>query len=79
MPVDTEKSVTAGTFYFAERRLLQLGKTSEENLQLQIERKIPEFVKELSKGKHIEIHATKDGVKFFVVDKKILKQFKTPY
>ena len=41
---------------------------------LKIEDKIPEFVTELLKGKHIEIHLAKDNdVKVFSVDKKIVK------
>lgn len=46
---------------------------SQRELKLQLEDKIPEFVRELLKGKHIEIHLSKDGIKFFTVDKKIVK------
>lgn len=46
---------------------------SERELQLRLEDKIQEFTKELLKGKHIEIHMSKEGIKFFVVDKKIVK------
>lgn len=46
---------------------------SERELRLKLEDKIQEFTKELLKGKHIEIHLSKDGIKFFAVDKKIVK------
>lgn len=46
---------------------------SERELRIQLEDKIQEFTRELLKGKHIEIHLSKDGVKFFTVDKKIVK------
>ena len=47
---------------------------SEREIKLKIEDKISEFVPELLKGKHIEIHLAKDGnVKVFSVDKKIVK------
>lgn len=46
---------------------------SEKDLKLKIQNKISEFVPELLKGKHIEIHLSKDDVRFFSVDKKIVK------
>lgn len=35
--------------------------------------KAEEIAEVLSKGKHIEIHQSRDGLKFFTVDKKIVK------
>ena len=47
---------------------------SEREIKLKIEDKISEFVPELLRGKHIEIHLSKDdNVKVFSVDKKIVK------
>lgn len=46
---------------------------SERELWLRLEDKIQEFAKELLKGNHIEIHLSKDGIKFFSVGKKIVK------
>lgn len=47
---------------------------SEREIKLKIEDKISEFVPELLRGKHIEIHLSKDDiVKIFSVDKKIIK------
>lgn len=47
---------------------------SEREIKLKIQDKISEFVPELLKGKHIEIHLSKDdNVKVFSVDKKIVK------
>ena len=47
---------------------------SEREIKLKIEDKISEFVPELLRRKHIEIHLSKDDiVKIFSVDKKIIK------
>lgn len=47
---------------------------SEKDLKLKLQDKISEFVSELQKGKHIEIHLAKDNnVKIYAVDKKIVK------
>jgi hypothetical protein len=47
---------------------------TDRQVKLNIQDKIPEFIPELLKGKHIEIHMAKDNnIKIFVVDKKIIK------
>lgn len=47
---------------------------NERELRLKIQDKITEFLPELLKGKHIEIHLAKDNnVKVYSVDKKIVK------
>lgn len=48
--------------------------TQRDNIKIKIQDKISDLIPELSKGRHIEIHLSKDNdVKVFVVDKKILK------
>lgn len=47
---------------------------SECELKLKLQDKISEFISELQKGKHIEIHLAKNNdVKIYAVDKKIVK------
>lgn len=47
---------------------------TQKDIKLKIQDKISDLIPELSKGRHIEIHLSKDNdVKVFVVDKKILK------
>lgn len=43
-----------------------------DEIQSKLEDKIKEITKELSKGKHIEIHLARDGIKIFSVNKKIV-------
>lgn len=46
---------------------------TEKQLKTEIENKLPDLAKKLERGSHIEIHAAKDGIRVFAVDKKILK------
>lgn len=46
---------------------------SVRELKLHLEEKLEEMAEILAEGKHIEIHLSKDGIKCFAVDKKIVK------
>lgn len=46
---------------------------SERELKIRLEDKLPEVIKLLEQGKHIEIHLAKDDIRLFAVDKKIVK------
>lgn len=51
---------------------MQVSKDKTE-LKNSVIQKAEEIAEVLSKGKHIEIHQSRDGIKFFTVDKKIVK------
>lgn len=46
---------------------------SERELRLKLEDKLSDICKMLAKEKHIELHNSQDGIKIYVVDKKIVK------